>query len=166
MIRITAAIALVLLAACGDRDPILMNVGKTSRAPDEFSILPSKPLEAPEDFAALPPPTPGGANRTDRQPEAEAILALGGNPNAGAGGGALVAAASRFGVAPNIRAQLAAEDLDYRRKNDGRLLERIFDVNVYFRAYAPLALDQEAELARLRRLGVRTVAAPPGPEFQ
>ncbi|MBM2574803.1 DUF3035 domain-containing protein [Jannaschia sp. Os4] len=165
-IRICAAILLTVLAACSDADPRLMNVGTSSRAPDEFSILPTKPLEAPDDFSALPPPTPGGSNRTDPQPEAEAILALGGNPDAGAGGGALVAAASRFGVSPNIRATLAAEDLDFRRKNDGRLLERIFDVNVYFRAYAPLALDQEAELARLRRLGVRTVAAPPGPGFQ
>jgi hypothetical protein len=36
-------------------------------------------------------------------------------------------------------------------------------VNVYFRAYRPFALDQHRELERLRRAGLRTVAAPPDP---
>ncbi|MEL6586779.1 MAG: DUF3035 domain-containing protein, partial [Pseudomonadota bacterium] len=99
------------------------------------------------------------------QPEAEAIAALGGNAARGGGAdGALVAAVSRYGVAGNIRGQLAAEDLEYRRENDGRLLERLFNVNVYFDAYEPQSLDQHAELERLRRAGVRTVAAPPDPE--
>jgi hypothetical protein len=34
-------------------------------------------------------------------------------------------------------------------------------VNVYFRAYAPLSLDQQAELDRWRARGVRNVSAPP-----
>ena len=69
-------------------------------------------------------------------------------------------------VDPNIRAELAAADLEYRRQNDGRLLERLFNVNVYFQAYEPLSLDQYAELERLRRAGIRTSAAPPDPEAQ
>ena len=41
-----------------------------------------------------------------------------------------------IGVArPGIRQELAAADLEFRRNNQGRLLERLFDVNVYFRTY-------------------------------
>jgi hypothetical protein len=118
----------------------------------------------PEDLSALPPPVPGGLNRTDPRPRAEAVAALGGNPAGGAGvDGALVAAVSRYGVDGDIRGQLAAEDLAYRRRNDGLLLERLFNVNIYYDAYEPLSLDQHRELERLRRAGVRTVAAPPDP---
>ena len=63
--------------------------------------------------------------------------------------------------ATEARDTLAAEDLDWRRDNNGRVLERLFNVNVYFRAYAPMSLDQHAELARWRRLGVATPSAPP-----
>ena len=159
-----AGILALTLAACERQNPQLFNLRKTDRTPDEFSILPTKPLETPPDLAALPPPTPGGANRSDRVPEAEAIAALGGNAAAGRGAdGALVASVSRYGVQGGIREQLAAEDLEFRRKNDGRLLERVFNVNVYFKAYRSQSLDQYAELYRLRRAGVRTVAAPPDP---
>jgi hypothetical protein len=41
------------------------------------------------------------------------------------------------------------------------VLERLFNVNVYFRAYQRQSLDKYAELDRFRRLGVRTPAAPP-----
>ena len=69
--------------------------------------------------------------------------------------------ASRFGMAQGIRDMLAAEDLEYRRKHDGRLLERIFKVTVYYRAYEPMSLDQYAELERWRAVGAKTVGAPP-----
>ena len=152
------------LAACGERTPQLFNIRKTDRTPDEFSILPSRPLEAPPSYAALPPPTPGAGNRTDRQPGAEAVAALGGSAAGGApGDGALVATIGRYGVAPDIRSRLATEDLAYRRDNAGRALDRVLNRNIYFRAYAPQALDQHGELERLRRAGVRTVAAPPDP---
>ncbi|MEM7489400.1 MAG: DUF3035 domain-containing protein [Pseudomonadota bacterium] len=166
MIRRAAILltATAFLSACGASDPRLMNVRAEDRTPDEFSILPNRPLTLPEDLSVLPPPNPGGQNRVDRQPEAEAIAALGGNPNAGsAADGALVAAVTRYGVQDNIRGQLAAEDLEYRRVNNGRLLERVFNLNVYYDAYAPQSLDQHRELERLRQAGVRTVAAPPDP---
>ncbi|SFJ08500.1 DUF3035 domain-containing protein [Jannaschia pohangensis] len=160
-----AAVLMLSLGACERANPTLFNIRKADRTPDEFSILPTKPLETPPDLTALPPPTPGGANRTDRAPQADAIAALGGNPDRGVGAdGPLVAAVSRYGVQQGIRGQLAAEDLEFRRKNDGRLLERVFNVNVYFKAYRRQSLDQYAELYRLRRAGIRTVAAPPNPE--
>jgi hypothetical protein len=75
--------------------------------------------------------------------------------------GALVGHAARYGVAPDIRNVLAQEDLAFRSENRGRILERLLNVNVYFRAYADQSLDQQAELRRWRRAGVRTVSAPP-----
>ena len=162
MSLVGALTVVVALSACDrNREPSLLNVKAASDGPDEFAILPNKPLVQPEEYNTLPTPTPGGTNRTDPTPFADATIALGGNPAGGISDGGLVNHASRFGVTPSIREQLAAEDLEFRRKNDGRLLERVFNVNVYFKAYRKQSLDQYAELARLRRLGVRTVSAPP-----
>jgi hypothetical protein len=161
--------ALLVLTACarGEKTPQLMNIRSTTEGPDEFTIVPPRPLAMPESLTELPEPTPGGANRTDQNPFEDAITALGGKPNVsgkiGAGDAALVSYAARAGVAEGIRDTLASEDLDYRRNNNGKLLERLFDLNVYFKAYRPYALDQQAELARWRNVGARTPAAPPPP---
>lgn len=160
------AVAAVSGCSRNNKEPRLLNIRSSTQGPDEFSILPSKPLQAPENFAALPTPTPGGANLVDPSPNDDAIAALGGNPAVVSRGipasdTGLINHASRFGRARGIRQQLAAEDLDFRRRKDGRILERIFNVNVYFRAYRRQALDQYSELERFRRLGVRTPAAPP-----
>ena len=159
--------AVLTVAACAG-DPSLMNVTQTGDGPDEFAILPPRPLELPQNLAELPTPTPGGANRTDPTPTADAVAALGGNPAAvtrgggvPSGDGALVGYAARNGVSPDIRQVLAAEDAQFRMENQGKLLERWANVNVYFRAYEPLALDQYSELERWRAAGVRNVAAPP-----
>lgn len=173
MVRVWVAVLVAagLVSGCArDREPQLLNIRTTT--PDEFGILPTKPLETPEDYAALPAPTPGGSNRVDPAPHADAVAALGGNPAAlartgiPAADGALYRQATRYGLVPGIRPELAAADLEYRRANDGRLLERAFNVNVYFRAYRPMSLDQHAELERWRLLGVRTPSAPPDPEVE
>jgi Protein of unknown function (DUF3035) len=160
-----AGAALLVLSACGDRNkaPILMNVRSDTQGPDEFSILPPKPLELPKDLTALPDPTPGGANLTDPKPFDDAILALGGKPpsQTGTSDAGLYNYATRKGVTPGIRETLAAEDLQFRRKHDGRILEKIFNVNVYFKAYKKMWLDQHAELARWRKAGAKTPSAPP-----
>ncbi len=171
MRRLTAGVVMGLalaLAGCGGNEqPILMHAGAGGDSPDEFGILPTKPLQMPTDLAALPAPTPGGRNLVDPTPMEDAVAALGGNPAAlartgvPAGDGALLAHAGRFGRDGAIREQLAAEDLAYRRKNDGRLLERLFSVNVYYKAYKPMSLDQHLELDRWRRAGARTPSAPP-----
>ena len=130
--------------------------------PDEFSVLPTRPIEFPENFSALPPPTPGGMNLTDPNPTGDAIAALGGTQsNAGgipATDSALVAAASRNGTDPAIRQTLAAEDAGLLRRatrgageNRGR----------YLAAYAGQALDAYAELLRFRNAGVQVPSAPP-----
>jgi hypothetical protein len=162
---IIAVATMVTLVACGDGGtPQLMNL-RSGSGPDEFAIVPPKPLEMPETLGELPEPTPGGFNRTDPNPEAEAAIALGGRPSAAggipSGDAAIYAHAARFGVDGNIRSTLASEDLEWRRDNNGRILERLFNVNVYYKAYRKMRLDQQAELARWRALGVRNPSAPP-----
>ncbi len=159
-----ALAALLLVAACGnsERAPELMNIRSSTDGPDEFAILPPKPLQVPESFTDLPEPSPGGANLTDPTPNADAVAALGGDITGGARGDAgLLNHATRYGVSPEIRSVLAAEDLEWRRDNRGRPLERLFKVNVYFDAYRDQWLDQQAELRKWRQRGIRTVSAPP-----
>ena len=137
--------------------------------PEEFAIVPSRPLELPQDLAALPAPTPGGSNITDQNPDADAVAALGGNPaqlaaqGVGAGDGALIAHAGRHGVTPGVRQITAQEDAEYRRRNGRRLLEVVARSNVYYRAYRRQSLDSQAELDRWRPTGVQTPTAPPAP---
>lgn len=166
--RAAALLALVCLAAgCSRKEPNLINPQRGLVTPDEFAILPGKPLEIPETLNELPPPTPGGANRTDINPEADVVVALGGNPAAvvpdgrlGADG-ALIQQASRYGVDPNVRTALASEDLEFRRRHRGRLLERWFGVTTYYKVYSRGQLDQPATTELFRRSGVPTPAMPP-----
>lgn len=161
--RFLALAALAALSGCGGA-PDLVRLTKSEPGPDEFAIVPNKPLAQPRDLSDLPPPTPGGIDRTAQTPLADAVVALGGRPGGATApvqGPQLIRHATRFGVDGAIRSRLAAEDLAFRRNNSGRPLERLFGTNIYFRAYAPLALDQYAELERLRRRGIRTPAAPP-----
>jgi hypothetical protein len=160
-----AAAALLTVAGCAG-DANLYSLRSDSGGPDEFAILPTKPLEMPEDMAALPPPTPGATNLADPTPRADAIAALGGNPQVltrAASDPGLIRYTTRYGVQPGIREDLAVADAEFRRSNGPRLLERLFNVSVYNRAYAPLSLDQRSELARFRRAGIPTPSAPPPP---
>lgn len=161
-----ALTATLALSACGGTDavPELMNIRAEGNGPDEFAILPPKALQLPQSLAELPEPTPGGRNLTDPTPKEDAIIALGGRPGGPgipAGDSALVAYAARGGVASDIRGVLASEDLAFRQENSGRLLERMFNISVYYDAYSEQSLDQHAELARWRTRGIRTPSAPP-----
>ncbi|WP_276718012.1 DUF3035 domain-containing protein [Pseudooceanicola nitratireducens] len=157
------------LAACGgvERDITLRKIRNTSNGPDEFTIVPNKPLESPPSFVELPEPTPGGANRTDQQPLADAVAALGGRPGAledrgvAASDGALVTAASRRGVDPTIRTTLAAEDEDFRARKSRWTKFRIFGGDEYYRAYSDETLESQAVKRLWRRAGAQTPSAPP-----
>ena len=72
-------LVVILVAGCSAREPDLITFKATNDGdgPDEFAILPSKPLQAPENYAELPAPTPGGTNLTDPTPEADMVVALG-----------------------------------------------------------------------------------------
>ncbi|KZY30403.1 hypothetical protein A3731_05145, partial [Roseovarius sp. HI0049] len=108
-------LVLVVAACSRDRDITLTRFNNSGNGPDEFAITPGKPLEAPESYAALPAPQPGGANRTDQNPRADGIAALGGNPAATADTGVapadagLVRHAARYGTDPAIRQRLRVE---------------------------------------------------------
>lgn len=166
MRRIVLTMTMLTVAACST-DPKLMNISHGQLSPDEFAILPTKPLEMPPDLNQLPAPTPGGGNITDPNPEADAIAALGGNPGhlaqqgVGAADGALLAYASRLGREPGIRQVTAQEDVAWRSRHSRRALEVLARTNVYYRAYEPMTLDSWAELERWRAAGARVPAAPP-----
>ena len=162
-----AGAALIALTACArnDRVPNLMHLQSATDGPDEFAILPPKALAMPTDLTSLPDPTPGGENRSDQHPQADAILALGGKPSTATGipaaDAGLVNYADRKGVTAGIRASLAADDLAFRRAHPGKLLERLFNLNTYFAAYRASWLDPFKELTRWRAAGVQTPSAPP-----
>lgn len=161
--------AVLATTACANKEPSLMNLKATQSGPDEFSILPTKPLAEPASYSELPAPTPGAGNLTDPTPRQDAVAALGGNgellvaTNVRGGETALMRHTGRYGINGAIRNQLAAEDLNWRKDNKGRVLERLFNVNVYYRAYKAMHLDQHYELARMRKAGVWTPASPPNP---
>ncbi|QDY69937.1 DUF3035 domain-containing protein [Qingshengfaniella alkalisoli] len=162
---ILIALAGLGLAACGSSNPKLMKFPAPKTGPDEFLVVPAKPLQTPPD-ATLPPPAPGYANRADATPRQDAVAALGGNPaalNSGttAGEAGMVTYASRYGRDGSIRQTLAVEDAEYRRRNQGRLLERIAGQDVYYDAYERQSLDQQAEIDRFRDANVPTPSAPP-----
>ncbi len=162
--HLIAGLVILALGACSsDRDVTLRDLRTFDRTPEEFGVLPSKPLDVENALAlsALPEPTPGGVNRTDLTPQADAITALGGNPAArGRGDSALVAAASRAGIDPAIRETLAAEDLDLRKRKS-RFTWSIVPRDNYAQAYANQRLDPYLWLQQYRARGVQTPSAPP-----
>lgn len=164
-----SVLALILVSACGNTDRPLRDLRSASGGPDEFAVIPFEPLEIPA-TQTLPTPTPGGANRVDPTPRADAIGALGGSAAAQSAGGvpagdaALVTQTSRYGVDPAIRATLAAEDAAVLERARRSNVFNPFGRDRYFPAYARQALDASAEQVRLRNLGVNVpnlpVAAP------
>lgn len=162
---VLVAAMLVALAAC--QNTSLRKLEKPGEGPDEFRIVPVKALQSPTDLNALPTPTPGGSNLTDQNPLSDSIVALGGRapatstsiPSSDAG---LVNEVSRFGRDGNIRATLAAEDEDFRRRR-GRFTQiRIVRTDSYSEVYRRQALDPFRETTRWRQAGARTPSAPPG----
>lgn len=159
--------ALIFLTACAGGQRSLHNMEGTDGGADEFSVLPTAPIERPADLRTLPTPTPGAPSRVDPTPRADAIVALGGRPDStgtvpGADA-ALVAATGRSGVDPAIRQTLATEDAAFRSGLGRGLFSGLFGGNRYFATYARQKLDAYAELARLRGLGIDTPTAPPAP---
>lgn len=159
-----ALIAVTALAACENRG--LRQIEGRGNGPDEFIVVPAKPLEEPESFSALPAPTPGGFNRTDQRPLEDSVAELGGqrgSVNAPIPGtdGALVNHASRFGREANIRATLAAADAQFRKRQARLTQIRLFKEDTYSQAYRREALKASQVAEQFRRAGIPTPTAPP-----
>lgn len=166
-IALSMIVAIFALQAC-DGGPLATGTLKDD-GPDEFAIIPNKPLELPEELgtelAQLPTPTPGARSRAIPAPRREAVATLGGQPErlddrrVTASESQLIAAASVSGVNPNIRSILAAEQAD-NPDTKPRLLERAFGLQRRANAGRLTALDPQAEAVRLQRLGVRVIVPP------
>ncbi|WP_171178792.1 DUF3035 domain-containing protein [Ruegeria sp. HKCCD8929] len=162
MIMLTAAIA---VSGCANKG--LKVLQSPANGPDEFAVLPVKPLTAPTDYQFLPAPTPGASNLTDPTPQADAVEALGGRASALASNGipssdqALVTASSRYGVPADTRQVLAQEDADFRKRR-GRFTQiRLFPVDRYEQVYRKHSIDPYAQAEAFRKRGYPTPSAPP-----
>jgi len=170
ILKLILPITLVVTLAACDENPVFGKNGNfrlKDAGPDEFAVLPTKELVMPEDYEMLPEPTLDAKNRADIIPQHDAVAALGGkseqldSPLIGSGEQALIVAVSRFGVSPDIRTNLAAEDETYRKKNRARFYERwIYSDQAYLKRFKGETLEAYDELNRLRAMGVRTPTAP------
>ncbi|MGB1033894.1 MAG: DUF3035 domain-containing protein [Primorskyibacter sp.] len=157
-------LAMLSLAACTAREGerTLTKFSK-SREPEEFSILPRKPLSLPPSMRDLPAPDTSTGNRSDQTPLSDAVSALGGRATADGArptsDSALIAAAGRFGNDPTIRTRLAAEDEVFRGST--RFTWQITRTNRYLRVYESQRLNPYAALDAFRKAGVSTPTAPP-----
>lgn len=152
----------LVLAGCGEAGlaGVLRSSGVGAR-PDEFMVLPTRPLEMPASLSALPPPAPGTANRVDYRPNAEAVTGLTGRqgPAGTADGSALVA---RTGTgSPQIRTVVAVENAEYRAQNRGKLFQRWTSRDQEALVYRGQTLDAPTSFETMRARGVGVPAPPP-----
>jgi hypothetical protein len=169
-LKLIISLSLVVALSACDTNPVYGKNGNfrlKDAGPDEFAVLPSKELVYPEDYATLPEPVLGATNRADVSPQRDAVAALGGKSDQldskqiNRNELQLVASASRYGVSPDIRATLAAEDKKYSKKNRARFYERwLFNDGGYLSHRKEMSLEPYGELARLRAMGVRTPSVP------
>ena len=162
----TLCLAMVLgLAGCGDIK--LRKMRSDDKGPEEFTVLPVKPLQQPSNYAQLPEPTAAAGNLADATPKLDAIIALGGTPVVGAStkipasDTALVRRTNRFGTTPDIRGVLASEDAEIRKSRSRMLRFQLNQRDLYSKVYEEQTLDAYAELAKFRAAGVVAPAVPP-----
>lgn len=155
-------IGALVLSGCADGGlaGFLRASGATS-TPDEFMVLPTKPLEMPADLAALPAPVPGARNRVDIDPEELAVAGLTGTPGQvnTVSGAALVARAGP--AAPQIRSVVASEDATWRAENGGLFFERLFSADKEAVIYRGQVLDAPGTFVDLRDRGVDVPSPSP-----
>ncbi len=153
------------LTACGE--VTLRDLTDPAAGPEEFDIIPNKPLETPDSFSSLPVPTPGQANLSDATPRKDAVAALGGRPalldqqGVARADSALVASASRYGTTPNIRQVTAEEDALFRKRRGRFSNIRLFRTDRYGSVYKREKLDPRDALLKARRTGRITPTPPP-----
>lgn len=150
MKRFVLVIAALALGACDNGNP-----DRLSRGPDEFAIVPVKPLEMP---VTADLPTPRGANRADLTPLADGVAALGGRQTSPDGqfpasDGALVTYAARAGLSSDIRSVLAEEDAIFVKRRRRLLGPEL--------PYEEMRLDPYELIDLYRARGYRVPTPPP-----
>ncbi len=155
-----SVLILITLAGCSrnSSDPELVFF-KSKGAPDELTLVVYDSIEKPGSLETLPPP---GTSRSTAEPTPQAdILRLLGSTGREKVDGSISAQdddlllyTHRMGSGDDIRGLLAEEDLEFRRRNQARPMERLANINVYFAAYSFMALDSRAEYLRLQSEGV------------
>ena len=150
-----AMVALLGLAGCEDNS-LRSQLGLLHQGPDQFAVLPNRPIEVP-DHDDLPPPEPGAASPIAPDPLGEVKLALGSVAAAplsepSDGERTVMAMLGPLPVEDGIREMLAAEH-EEMLDEDTPLVHKIFGIEQrrYRRANA---LDASEELDRLRGAGV------------
>lgn len=165
MRKIAILASLSVLAACSsDAPPVtLAEASIANGAPDEFLVLPQRPLEMPDDLETLPEPDLEAGTRVAIDPIAEAKRAVGGtggSTRATATDQAMLAAARTVGVNPNIRAELRAET-EAKIARPGGLAGFLDIFRISDRkktAFDDQRLDALGELKRRQAQDVRTPA--------
>lgn len=157
------------LVGCGEFN-VRRDLGLVSKGPDEFTVIKQKPLQMPNDVAALPTPKPGARSLVEPDPAADARRALLGDQAAvpapaaapGASEQVLVKAAGADAADPNIRATLDEEAKDLAED------ERILDAWLGRDKPNEQPLDAAAEARRLAEQAQATknpnLIVPPEPE--
>ena len=157
-------VAAVGLAGCSDG---LRDLRSNDEGPEEFDVLPVKPLSPPTDYSSLPTPTPGGRNLVDPTPNLDAVVALGGTASAATttsvstSDTALLAQTRRYGVDSSVRGTLAEADEKFRTRQNRFSRFKLFPVDRDQQAYRREALDPFEEAERYRRAGFGTPTSPP-----
>ncbi len=168
---IAASLAVsITLAGCSGREGVTPDLARyhSKGVPDEFAVVVYNRITTPDRTTTLPEPGTS-QSRARQDPEAIVDRVLGGQsasrrdartPAADAG---LLSHMATRGIHDDIRRITAQEDLRIRRANPGRLLERVFRTDIYYRAYEDMTLDPAIETERLLSSGYRVLAPPPDP---
>ena len=153
-------VTLFLLSACSSDDARLRDLYDVGTGPEEFAVLPSKPLTIPSNLKNLPVPDLAAGNLADATPKRDLIEMLGGSIDNSISIPAkdknLLNYVSRAGVDTNIREELAEEDRKFLRRMGVLTSVKLFRVDRYNQIYRKMTLSAPKELERWRSLGVRT----------
>jgi hypothetical protein len=153
-------VTLFLIAACSSDDARLRDLYDVGTGPEEFAVLPSKPLIIPGNLRELPVPDETVENLADPTPKRDLIEKLGGSidetKSVPKKDKDLLNYVSRAGVNSNIREELAEEDRKFLRRMGVLTSVKLFRVDRYNQIYRKMTLSAPKELERWRSLGVRT----------
>ncbi|WP_222183099.1 DUF3035 domain-containing protein [Geminicoccus harenae] len=179
--RLSAGLALLLLAGCGETT-VQEQLGLVRSGPDEFQVVRQAPLEMPPSMAELPPPRPGAPPISQADPSRQARNVLLGaattapvataalDPAAAPasapvdrtspGQQALLAATGEAGADPDIRQVLAQEGVESTSISDRTFLFIAFWQKPDPEDQPGVVLDPVAESQRLQEAGINAAERP------